>query len=110
MNSLPVSVAVAVLLFATKDISLSLIVVSTEAFAVFTLTSSNPPTVPSFEESIDTMNFSLPSARLSSIVAILNFAVVSPALITTLAVPVKSVPSTATPLYLKNTVKSDVGA
>ena len=26
----------------------SLIVVSTEAFAVFTLTSSNPPTVPSF--------------------------------------------------------------
>ena len=56
------------------------------------------------------MNFSLPSARLSSSVAILNFAVVVPALITTLAVPVKSVPSTATPLYLKNTVKSDVGA
>ena len=41
---------------------------------------------------------------------ILNVEEVVPALITTLATPVKSVPLTATPLYVKLTVKSVVGA
>ena len=75
-----------------------------------TLTSSNPPTAPSFVESIDTVKFSLPSAKLSSSVAIVNVADVSPALIITLDTPVKSVPSFATPVYVKNTSKSVSGA
>ena len=48
-----------------------------------------------------TLNFSAPSAKLSSSVAIVNVEEVVPALITTLATPVKSVPLTATPLYVK---------
>ena len=55
------------------------------------------------------LNFSAPSAKLSS-GAIVNVEEVVPALITTLATPgVKSVPLTATPLYVKLTVKSVVG-
>ena len=88
----------------------SLIVVSTEDFTESTLTSSNPPTFPKLEGLIATVNFSAPSAKLSSSVAILNVEEVVPALITTLATPVKSVPLTATPLYVKLTVKSVVGA
>ena len=91
-------------------ISLSVIVVSTELFTVLTLTSSNPPTAPKLDGLIATVKFSAPSARLSSIVAIVNVAVFSPALITTLATPVKSVPSTAFPEYVKLTVKSVSGA
>ncbi len=79
-------------------------------FTESTLTSSNPPTFPKLEGLIATVNFSAPSAKLSSSVAILNVEEVVPALITTLATPVKSVPLTATPLYVKLTVKSVVGA
>ena len=44
----------------------SLIVVSTEDFTVVYSTSSNPPTFPKLEGLIATVNFSAPSAKLSS--------------------------------------------
>ncbi len=82
-------------------------VVVTDDFVESTLTSSNPPFVIVL---IVTVKSSAPSAMLSSIVAILNVADVSPFGITTLATPVKSVPSIALPLYVNVTVKSDSGA
>ncbi len=85
----------------------SVIVVVTDDFVESTLTSSNPPFVIVL---IVTVKSSAPSAMLSSIVAILNVADVSPFGITTLATPVKSVPSIALPLYVNVTVKSDSGA
>ncbi len=56
------------------------------------------------------VKFSANSSILSSIVAIVNVTLVCPAGITTLATPVKSVPSAATPVYVNVTVKSVTGA
>jgi hypothetical protein len=83
------------------------IVVVTEDFTESTLTSSNPPFVILL---IVAVKFSEPSARLSSIVEISNVTDFSPFGITTLATPVKSVPSIAFPVYVNVTVKSSVGA
>ncbi len=106
----PSSDTLTVIVFTSGATLSSVIVVSTELFTVLTLTSSNPPTVPKLDGLIATVNFSAPSAKLSSSVAIVNIADVVPARIVTFDTPVKSVPSIATPVYVKLTVKSVTGA
>ena len=79
-------------------------------FTESTLTSSNPPTFPKLEGLIATVNFSAPSAKLSSSVAILNVEEVVPAFnyYTCYSCEVCSINCYTT--ICKVTVKSVVGA